>query len=110
MLSAYETEVAKVAHVAKRSATWKVCSWPTISPAPTTSSPGFRRPVWTNWAAGGLPIQVADGVTRTLTCMVISGNRMPRASRPSCRPTIAVHASRSRKGDAGDSCAGSTPP
>ena len=74
MLSAYvliETEVCKAAHVAKRSATWMVCSWPRISPAPYDLIARVQAPGLDQRAAGGLPIQVVDGVTRTLTCMVI---------------------------------------
>ena len=49
MLSAYVlilTEVGKVAHVAQALGDVDGVSWPKTSPAPTTSSPASRRPVW----------------------------------------------------------------
>jgi|Tabmets5t2r1_1033131.scaffolds.fasta_scaffold162924_1 hypothetical protein len=64
-----QTEVGKVAHVAQRP---EVGSWPRTSPAPTTSSPGSRRPAWTRWGRLVVArIQVMDGVTRTLTVTVL---------------------------------------
>jgi len=52
MLSAYvliETQVGKVAHVAQALNDLDGVESRT-SPAPTTSSPGSRRPVWISWA------------------------------------------------------------
>jgi hypothetical protein len=67
-----QTEVGKVARGAQALSDLDVCSRARTSPAPTTSSPGCRRPVWISWA-GWWPghIQVVDGVTRTLTCTVL---------------------------------------
>jgi len=74
MLSPYvliPTELGKSPISPRRSATWMGRSWPRTSPAPTTSSqvqaPGLDQ-------LGRLVvscIQVVDGVTRTLTCVVI---------------------------------------
>ena len=58
MLSAYVlilTEVGKVAHVAQALGDVDGVSWPKTSPAPTTSSPGSRRPVWISSVGCGLP-------------------------------------------------------
>ena len=102
VLSAYvliETEVGKVAHVAQALSDLDSVLWPKTSPDPydviaRVQAPGLDQ-------LGRLVvsrIQVVDGVTRTPSCMVMQRSCMLRPSLPSCRPTIAVQASRSRKG------------
>jgi hypothetical protein len=58
MLSAYvliQTEVGKVAHVAQALSDLDGVELPKTSPAPTTSSPRSRRPVWISWAGWWSP-------------------------------------------------------
>ena len=74
MLSAYvliETEVGKIAHVAQALSDLDGVQVAEDLVGPTTSSPGCRRGLDQLGRLVAARIQVVDGVTRTLTCMVI---------------------------------------